>query len=593
MKLPAIILVIGMLFGCATASTRPDSIVRGDYATVQTYVTDLIRHAMKKNSVEGLSIALVDDQHIVWAEGFGYADEGEKIPASADTLYRVGLISHLFTDTAAMRLAEQGKFDIDQPLRKYIPDFSIKSHYPNTPEITLRQLMTHHSGLPAQRRNGFAASAPAPFTELVADMRDEYAAYPPNLLLSHSNVGISLLGNAIQNQSGTPFAVYMKQSLLDPLGMKNSSFDTGPSASTLMAKGYRGRDAEAALALRDVPAIGLNSSVVELSRFMSMTFADGKSGNRQILKPETVAEMLRPQNTSVPLDFNFHVGLGWMLSTLGTSTIQNGGIVAHHSGGIATHFRSQLYILPAHKLGVVVLSNSSTAGQVVDHIATETLSLALEAKAGIRQPAYRRILPDDKPLASETVQEYAGDYTTMAGLARIYACGKGLCVDAADHDFDLVRGSDGLFRLEYTIFGIFHIDLGILGEIGFSLRDVGGRKVFVARIGEQEMLVGQRIEPMSNLEPWRHFLGDYENITPGSDHDSADHVKLIEEKGFLFIEFVSAGSPAGKVLLKPLSDNEGILLGPLSDGGGTVRVAQQDGEVRVLFSGYQFRKIVR
>jgi hypothetical protein len=427
---------------------------------------------------------------------------------------------------------------------------------------------------------------------LVADIRDDYSAYPPNLLLSHSNLGISLLGNAIQNQSGVPFADYVKQSVLVPLGMKNSSFETGLSVSSLMAKGYRGRDADDALALRDVPAVGLNSSVVELSRFMSMTFADGKSGNRQILKPETVAEMLRPQNASVPLDFNFRIGLGWMLSTLGTSTIQNGGIVAHHGGGAPSNFRSQMYILPAHKLGVVVLSNSSTAGQVVDHIATETLALALEAKTGIRQPEYRKVQPDEKPLASETVQGYVGNYTTMAGLARIYACGSGLCADAVDHNFDLVRGSDGLFRLEYTLLGIFHIDLGMLGEIGFIQRVVEGRKLLVARIGEQEMLIGQHIEPMSNLQPWRRFLGDYENTNPGSDRDGI-HVKLIEEQGFLFVEITAAGSPAGKALLKPLSENEGILLGPLSDGGETVRVVQQDGEERVVFSGYQFRKIAR
>ena len=110
---------------------------------------------MKKNSVTGLSIALVDDQRIVWAEGFGYADQEKKIPATADTLYRVGSISKLFTDTAAMQLVEQGKLDIDQPLKKYIPNFSIKSRYPDTAEITPRQLMTHHSGLPRDRLKGF------------------------------------------------------------------------------------------------------------------------------------------------------------------------------------------------------------------------------------------------------------------------------------------------------------------------------------------------------------------------------------------------------------------------------------------------------
>ena len=81
-------------------------------------------------------IALVDDQHIVWSGGYGYADQEQKIPATAETLYRVGSISKLFTDTAAMQLVEQGRLDIDQPLRKYLPGFSIKTNYTNTAEIT-------------------------------------------------------------------------------------------------------------------------------------------------------------------------------------------------------------------------------------------------------------------------------------------------------------------------------------------------------------------------------------------------------------------------------------------------------------------------
>ena len=594
MELFSIILAIGILTGCATAPPRPTNIAHSDYATTEAYVSKLVQYEMKKNSVEGLSIALVDDQRIVWAKGFGYADQEKNIPATADTLYRVGSISKLFTDMAAMQLVEQGKLDIDQPLKDYIPNFSIKSRYPGSVEITPRQLMTHHSGLPRDRLKGFMTTAsPAPFTELVEDIREDYTAYPPNLIVSYSSLGISLLGIAIQNQSGVPFADFMKQSLLVPMGMKNSSFDTGPSASMLMAKGYRGRDAADEPALRDVPAGGLNSSVSDLGRFMSMVFAEGKSGNQQILKEETLSEMLQPQNASVPLDFNFRVGLGWMLSTLGTSTIQNGGVVAHHSGATAL-FQSQLYILPQHKLGIVVLSNSSTAKQTVDHIATETLQLALEAKTGIRQPEHHEIQADSKPLSFETVQQYVGDYTTLAGFARISACGKRLCADVADRHFDLVPGADGLFRFDYTFLGIFRVDLGTLGEIGISQRRVEGRKLLVARIGDQEMLVGQRIEPKPAPDSWRRYLGEYEIANQGADYKFVNHIKLVEDGGYYVIEMALADVPAGKmrVILKPLSESEGILLGSLSDGGETVRLVQQDGETHMLFSGYQFKKIV-
>src|SRR5713226_8501528 len=92
-----------------------------------------------------LSIALVDDQTIVWAKGFGFADPEKKKPATADTVYRVGSVSKLFTDIAVMQLVERGALDLDDPVRKYLRDFKPNNKFDK--EITLRQLMTHRSGL--------------------------------------------------------------------------------------------------------------------------------------------------------------------------------------------------------------------------------------------------------------------------------------------------------------------------------------------------------------------------------------------------------------------------------------------------------------
>jgi CubicO group peptidase (beta-lactamase class C family) len=592
-KLPLIALIVTILAGCAVAPPRPTSIARNDYATATTYVSRLIRYEMDESSIAGLSIALVDDQRIIWAAGFGYADRERKIPATADTLYRAGSISKLFTDTAAMQLAEQGRLDIDKPLRGYLPGFSIKTRGPGSVEITARQLMTHHSGLPSDRLKGLLNPHPAPFSGLVSDIRDDYAVYPPNTVYHYSNLAVTLLGAAVQNVSEMPFADYMKQSVLLPLGMSESSFDYGLAASPQMAKGYRGREPETEPPLRVVPAGGLTSSVNDLSRFMSMMFAGGMAGNHRILKPETVAEMLRPQNTAVPLDFSFRVGLGWMLSTSGASAIENAGTVAHHSGGTLL-FRSQMYILPDHKLGVVVLSNSSTAGQAINHIATEALKLALEAKTGIRQPEeHNKIQPDDRPIPAETVREYAGDYVTQVGFAQIRACGRGLCAETAGRDFNLVRGSDGLFRLDYRLLGIFHVKLGTLSEIGFSRRTVAGRDVVVARMGHQEMLAGQRIVPPRLTQAWRRRLGDYEITNRDDDVKLVDHIRLIERDGFLLFEVTLAQSPGIKVRppLMPVSDNEGTVLGLLSDSGESVRVVTVEGEERLLFSGYLLRKV--
>jgi len=586
------ILSIVVLAGCAAVPPRPADIARGDYASVQEYVKKLIRHEMDKNAVAGLSIAVVDDQQIVWAEGFGYADREREIPATAETLYRVGSITKLFTATAAMQLAEQGRLDIDRPLKDYLPDFTIRSRFPGAAPITPRQLMTHHAGLPRDRAKGFMNPDPRPFDLLTEDIRDDDLAYPPGQVFSYSNLGVTLLGGAIQRVSGRPYAEHMRQSVLAPLGMANSSFDTGLSPSPFMARGYRGKDAAAEPPLRDVPAGGLNTNVIDLSRFISMVFAGGSSGSHRVLQPQSLAEMLRPQNADVPLDLNFHIGLGWMLSILGASAIENAGPEAHHSGATA-FFRSQLRILPEHKLGIVVVANSSTAGQVVDHVATEALALALEAKTGIRQPKRDKPRFRDEPLPAATVEDVIGAYTTLAGFARLYANGNVLRADAVGHTFNLIPRSDGLLGLDYTLLGIVRLDLGSLGELGFSRQRVGGHDLLIARIGSQEMAVGERIERPVDLGAWRHRLGDYQINNLDRDHEFVEHIRLIEEDGFLLVEMTMAGPPEQTLCLPlmPLSDGEALLLSGLATGGETVRRVVVDGEERLAISGYLLKRV--
>ena len=164
------------------------------YKRTQDSVTSLIQEEMKRYNVQGLSIAIVDDQKIVWAQGFGYADVNNRIPARPETLYPAGSIAKLFTITAALQLAEQNRIDIDQPLQAYLPEFSIKTRFPGSSPITIRSIMTHHSGLPSDHLKEIISLGPIPLTGLARELGDEWVAYPPNFIFSYSNVAIQLLG---------------------------------------------------------------------------------------------------------------------------------------------------------------------------------------------------------------------------------------------------------------------------------------------------------------------------------------------------------------------------------------------------------------
>lgn len=601
LALPAA-LSLAILAGCASAPQRPASVARGDYAATQAYITRLIEHGMAQNKVTGLSIALVDDQHVVWSQGFGYASQERKLPATAHTVYRVGSISKLFTDTAAMQLAERGLLDIDQPVQKVLPDFAPLSgpplSSPSQAAITPRQLMTHHSGLPRDKFQGFQAATPAPFSELVAYLNQTPVAYPSGQSFYYSNIGLSLLGHMVQNASGTPFAQHVQQAVLAPLGMTDSSFSTGPSSSAGMSLGYKQGAAQKEWPLRDVPAGGLNASATDLARFMSMVFANGTSGGQQILKPETMAEMLRPQNSAVPLDLNFAFGLGWMLSTLGKSTLHNAGPVAHHAGALGM-FRSQLYVLPQHKLGIVVLANSDSAMSLVDSVATEALGLAFEAKTGIQQPKPTKVEWADTPIPEGTLRAAPGDYTTAIGHVSISRDGNALRAQAhtIGRSFNLRQRQDGLLGLHYALLGLFNINLGPLGDVGLGLRKVAGRDILFARVGTQEMRMGERIQAPANLDAWRQRLGEYEITNFGEQElaaigDQPRSLRLVEERGFLMIEvsFAQALGQPTRMLLMPTSDAEARVPETLAGGGEALRVETQNGVETFVFSGFVGRK---
>jgi hypothetical protein len=434
---------------------------------------------------------------------------------------------------------------------------------------------------------------PEAFTELVRHVRAIDAAYPPNQLFSYSNVGVTLLGHAIQNASGEPFAEHMKKSLLTPLGMTGAAFEPGIAKSALMAKAYRKGALVEELALRDVPAGGLNASVLDLSRFLEMIFAEDRAGTTRILSPESVREMLRPQNTEVPLDFNFHNGLGWMLSTLGASTIQGAGPVAHHAGSMI-NYRAQMYALPEHKLGVVVLANSGSAGRSVDHVATEALGLALEAKTGIRQPKPEKVRRAAEPWPAGKLQPYVGDYTSQFGHIHIRLEGASLRADALGRSFNLVPRSEGRLGIEYKLLGLLHIDLGPIDVIGFNLRRVAGRDVLVASVGTQEMLLGERIQPPQDITPWRKRLGRYQIANAGDDHTFVDSIALTEDRGFVIVELTITDQmgPPQRLVLQPLSEHSALLLGPLADGGGTLRcVTADDKTEQCSFAGYALKRV--
>lgn len=584
-------LMLGLLLSltaCASSPPiKPDNSQNGDYSYLKTYLTWLIEDQMADQGVEGLSIAVVDDQQVVWSQGFGYADKANKIAATPETVYRVGSISKLFTDTLVMQLAEQGKVDIDRPLQTYLPNFSIKTRFPNAQPITPRNIMTHHSGLPGDINNGMWTQKPKPFNQLVDQLKDEYVAYPPNTIWSYSNLGLTLLGAMVEQVSGKDFNAYAGEQLLKPLGMINAKFSQsleGKGAS----KAYKNHEETAEVPIRDTPAGGLNANVLDMSRFMKMVFADGKANGRQILKPETLKEMLRPQNSDVALDVDFRIGLGWWLRNN-----LNIGTIAEH-GGATLYHQCQLSLLPEYKLGVIVSANSPPSDDLLIKVANTALKLALATKTGKQVPIDdEKLQITTRELTEQEQQKAVGPYATMFGYVKLTPEGNGLVTEIDGKTMDFVAREDGSYGILYKLFGFIPIQPDELADISLSLRTIAGHDLVLAHYQGQTFVAGEKIKLVPIPESLRNRLGEYEIVNlAGGDAFVPKHCALREKDGFLMLEYSFPEFDMNNlaVPIASLSNSESVILGLGSGKQETIRIVRNNGKELLAYSGYLLQK---
>jgi CubicO group peptidase (beta-lactamase class C family)/D-alanyl-D-alanine dipeptidase len=437
-----------------------------------------------------LSIALVDDQRIVWARGFGLADPQRRIPATAETAYRVGSVSKLFTDLAVMQLVEQGRLDLDSPVEQLLPEF--KPVNPFKVPITLRHLMSHRSGLVREPPVGhyFDPDPPA-LDQVIRSLAGTTLIFEPGKQTKYSNAGVAVVGAVVERVRGERFAQAINRALFDPLGMSRTSFEPGAELAGTAARGtmwsYDGRAVPTpTLLLGTGPAGNLVSTVNDLGRFLSFLFAGGRAAGSAVVEPATLRSMTEPQFGKLGESPGF--GLGFALSELdGKRCIGHGGAVY----GFATELRA----LPDAKLGSVVITTVDCANGIARQVGLTALRLMLAVREGRPLP----ILESTAALPRQRARELEGRY--------------------ADGDLviDLVDRGGKLFLSPFE--GALTVELRALGD-SLIVDDRLGRGSILKVENDQIFLGGRWYErkPIQKPAPsparWDGLIGEY-----GWDHD--------------------------------------------------------------------------
>ena len=400
---PRLAAVIVAAFSAVATLSSPTRVAASstDYDAAIAVLERFIEHEMADKELPALSIALVDDQRTVWARGFGFADPERRVEASADTVYRVGSVSKLFTDIALMQLVERGEVDLDAEVARYLPDFRPRNPFGRP--ITLRHLMSHRSGLVREPPVGSYFDPTEPSLAATIESLDRTSlVYPPGTRTKYSNAALAAIGYVVERVNGEPFARSVKRTVLDPLGMRQSSFEATPEVRANLAKAYMwtldGRVFPApTFAMGIDPAGALYTTVNDLARFWSALFAGGRGAIGDILQPSTLDSMLAPQFAEPGAKRAF--GLGFSVGELdGRPTAGHGGAVY----GFATTLRG----LPREKLGVVVVTTKDAANAVTGRVADAALRAMLAVREGKPIPQPELTSPVDRQRARELAGRY-------------------------------------------------------------------------------------------------------------------------------------------------------------------------------------------
>ena len=266
-------------------------------------------------------------------EAVGYSNLDTKRPMRTDAIFDIRSISKPITVFGALLLVDDGKLGLDDPLARFLPEFSrvqVKEQTKATGvPITIRQLMTHTSGIAAERPpelENITRTFDHTLSQTVALVAQQPLDFMPGSKWTYSSSGIAVLGRVIEVVSGQPFEVFMERRIFEPLEMRDSSFFTNRAKVERIPTMYTDQDGHLAKDVMDVarpgqkypgPEFGLFSTARDLWHFCQMMLNRGSWHGRAIMSPNLVDEMIHPEiPTSDP---KYYSGLGWAVHPKGAT----------------------------------------------------------------------------------------------------------------------------------------------------------------------------------------------------------------------------------------------------------------------------------
>jgi CubicO group peptidase (beta-lactamase class C family) len=451
-----------------------------------------LEKCLQENNIPGAAVAVVTADSVLFTGGFGYADIEKKIPVTANTHFFLGSITKSFTALGIVRLVEQGRVDLNTPVKEILPDVIIQNPWEKTDPVRVAHLLEHTAGI----CDGFVTlfnwqhEPNIPLNEVMGMQKRIVIHHRPGSFYLYSNIGYLLAGMIIEKITQMKYEEFLRNEFLLPLGMATSTFDVEDSYSrSVLAQGYGAGGKEIPyLHIYSRPAGHAHSSVLEMAQYVRFYLNYGKSNGVQIIKPETM-ERLETPGTSLASRMGFLNGYG-----LGSEwAYRNQHMWRGHNGAIFGYY-SDFWYNHDLDIGYVVLVNQfdmQSAGNV-----RKLRELIAEHLTENADPVYLPIVPVSK----EQLEEYCGTYTIGYGAKDLLGLINIL------HGMTEVRLSGDTLSLRQPMSGgdkehYFPVSQGL-----FRTNDTPGPTLafFATPDGAKAMVWGR--DYLEEQSPWKYWL---------------------------------------------------------------------------------------
>lgn len=323
---------------------------------------EYVNKARAEWETPGLAIAIVKDDKVVFAKGYGVRKLGDSTPVNERTIFAIGSSGKAFTAAALAVLVDEDKIKWDDPVTKHLKEFELYDPY-ITREITIRDLLAHRTGLDRGELLWYGSTLGR--DELIRRIRHQKPTYSFRSTFTYNNVMLLAAGQIVPAVTGKSWDDFVKERIFTPLGMtaSSTSITAFKGLDNMATPHARLGGAPQAIPWRNVDNIGpagsINSNALDLAQWLRMQLGEGLHENKKIISSSALKEMHKPQmiipyNLQAPgttLDANFtNYGFGWFLHDYhGRKIVQHGGAIDGMSALVA--------MMPQEKIGVAVLSN--------------------------------------------------------------------------------------------------------------------------------------------------------------------------------------------------------------------------------------------